>query len=77
MARPSQYSRGRRLVMQVTLFVVLLGTVALAAVLAQNRARAMSVELTDKPLSWGQLALRYPEGWQVTRSSDGESVRIT
>src|SRR5687768_8010056 len=76
MARPAQYSRGRRVVMQVTLLAVLLATVGLAALLAQNRARAMSVTLTDEPLVWGRLALRYPVGWQVHPPPDDAPVTV-
>ena len=65
MARPAQYSRGRKAVMQVTMFVVFLATLALAALLAQSRARAVAVELTDKPFLTGPLAMRYPKGWDV------------
>src|SRR4051794_30979614 len=77
MARPSQYSRGRRAVMQVTVLAVFAATLALAWLLAQSRARAMAVELTDKPFVMDGLALRYPKGWTVQQASDEAPVKVT
>ena len=62
--------------MQVTMFVVFLATLALAALLAQSRARAVAVELTDKPFLSGPLAMRYPKGWDVRQESDEAPVRV-
>ena len=62
--------------MQVTMFVVFLATLALAALLAQSRARAVAVELTDKPFLTEPLAMRYPKGWDVRQESDEAPVRV-
>jgi hypothetical protein len=62
--------------MQFTLLAVFLVTLGLAAMLSQSRAKALSVELTDKPFLNGPIALRYPKGWEVRQESDEAPVRV-
>jgi hypothetical protein len=76
MARPSQYSRGRRLVMQLTLLVALLCTLGLATLVARSRERAMAVELTAKPHLTPQLAMRLPKGWPVEQNGDELPITV-
>lgn len=77
MARPAQYSRGRRFVLQATLLVVLLGTLGLAALVGQSRDRDTGVQLTDKPHLTPRLTMRLPKGWQIDQNSDVLPLVVT
>jgi hypothetical protein len=77
MARPSAYSRGRRIVMQVTMFGVLLATIGLAALVARSRERAVAVELETKPHLTDQLAIRLPKGWTPEQDSFDLPIKVT
>jgi hypothetical protein len=63
MPRPSQYSRGRRAVMQVTLALVLAATLGLASLLARGRERTLAVELSSDPIELDVLNVRLPKSW--------------
>jgi hypothetical protein len=77
MARPSQYSQARRFVMQVTMIVVLAGTLALAWFVAQSRAKAAIVELQPKPFFAGNLAIRLPKTWRVDQAGEAVPIKVT
>src|SRR6478609_3611108 len=53
MPRPSQYSHGRRLVMQLTVALVLAGCLGLAGLIVRSRERALAVDITTQPMSYG------------------------
>ena len=55
--------------MQVTLAVVLLATVGLAALVGRSREQATAVELADQPIRVGRLEVRLPAAWET--ASDG------
>jgi hypothetical protein len=76
MARASQYSRGRRLMLQGTLVLVLGATLGLAAMLGQSRDRAMAIELSSKPHWAGKLAIRLPKGWALLQDTDEIPITV-
>jgi hypothetical protein len=67
MAKSWQYSRWRRVAMQVTLALVLAATVGLAALVTRGRSAELRVEL-GTPIEVGSLKMRLPAGWSVTMS---------
>src|SRR5689334_3397228 len=78
MPRPSQYSRGRRVVMQLTLVLVLAATLSLAGLIARSRERALAVELTSHPIPHGGLLdVRLPKGWKWAWDSSELPVTVT
>jgi hypothetical protein len=77
MARPSQYSQGRRIAMQATLAGVLLCTLGLAALVGQSRERAMAVEWAAKPHLTEYLSIRLPKGWEPDERGDGLPLLVS
>jgi len=65
MAKTWQYSRWRRVVMQVTLGVILAATVGLAALVTRQRSREARIELSATPTRVGVLEARFPKGWET------------
>src|SRR5688500_12803671 len=71
MPRASQYSRLRRVVMQVTMFVVFAATLGLAAMVGNSRDRAASVALSDTAHDAGPLTIQLPRSWSVHEERSG------
>lgn len=77
MPRPSQYSRGRRLVMQLTVALVLAACLGLAGLIARAREHALAVELRTQPMSYGGwLDVRLPKGWRPEWESNDAALKI-
>src|SRR5687767_15732245 len=64
MAKSGQYTRGKRLAMQVTMALILAGTAGLAALVSRQRARTLDVELAPERRV-GRLLVRLPRGWRI------------
>jgi len=65
MSRSWHYPRWRRIVMQVTLWIILGATVGLAALVDHYRSGAAAVKLGPQE-DFGPVSLRLPEGWAIT-----------
>jgi hypothetical protein len=77
MARPSQYSRGRRLVMQLTVAVVLAGCLGIAGLIVRTRERALAVDVTTTAMSYGGwLDVRLPKGWKSQWDTDELAIKV-
>jgi hypothetical protein len=63
--------------MQLMLFVVLLCTLGLAALIGRSREWAIAVELTAKPHLTPHLAMRLPKGWLVEQDADELPITVT
>ena len=63
MARPWQYTRGRFILMQAVMWLILAATVGLAALVVRKRSHP--VELTQ-PVTLGRISLLLPKGWRVS-----------
>lgn len=63
MARPWEYPRWRRVVMQAVMWLILGGTVGLAQLIAYKRNHA-PIEL-GAPVRLGQVDVRLPAGWEA------------
>lgn len=74
-ARPWQYSRTRRTVMQVTMVGVLAATVGLAAVVGRSRTADLAVPL-DERVEVGRLALWLPADWVKRLEGQDLPVRL-
>jgi hypothetical protein len=62
MAKSWQYPRWRRYVMQVVMWVILAGTMGLAAAVTHYRSAALRVELGD-PRARGGVTVQLPRDW--------------
>jgi hypothetical protein len=63
--------------MQIAMFIVLLSTLGLAALVGRNRDKAIAVELTAKPHLTPRLAIRLPKGWFVEQEGDELPIKVT
>jgi hypothetical protein len=70
MARSWEYSRGRHIAMQITMWLILAVMLGLAALVAQERQRSVRVALSD-PVPVGLLLVRVPAGWRPMQDRDG------
>ena len=70
MARPWEYPRWRRVLMQAATWLILGGTVALAQLVVHQKQRA-ALRL-GPPLRFGALIVRVPEGWKVKEEDGSE-----
>lgn len=70
MARPWDYPRWRRVLMQAVTWLILGGTVALAQLVVHQKQRA-ALRL-GPPLRFGALIVRVPEGWKVKEEDGSE-----
>ena len=61
MARPWQYTRSRRLLMQGVMWLVLGGTVAVAALVSRIKARSSEL---GPPETQGAVEVLLPKGWE-------------
>ena len=75
MARSWEYSRGRHIAMQVTMWLILAVTLGLAALVARARGRGM--EGLGDPAPLGPLVVRWPDGWSATPARDGDRIVLT
>lgn len=72
MARPWEYPRWRRVLMQAATWLILGGTVALAQLVVHQKERA-ALSL-GPPLHFGALVVRVPEGWTVREEADSDET---
>jgi hypothetical protein len=70
MARNWQYPRWRRLLMQSAMWVILGGTVGLAALLDRHQHELSQVPLAP-PLQCGSIHLQLPANWIIESSDTG------
>jgi hypothetical protein len=70
MARNWQYPRWRRLLMQSAMWVILGGTVGLAALLDRHQRQETRINLTP-PMQVGNVVLRLPANWIPVYSGAG------
>jgi hypothetical protein len=68
MASAAEYSRGRWIVMQVVLWVILAATVGLAALVDNGHIWLQSAGL-GKSTTLGTISFRLPEHWKISRGS--------
>ncbi|HWB53178.1 MAG TPA: hypothetical protein VG722_03265 [Tepidisphaeraceae bacterium] len=74
MVPSAQYPRSRYVVMQGTLLVVLLGTIALAHWVTVRH----EVSLSDgQEITLGSYTLRMPAGWEISRSQNDQVIQVT
>jgi hypothetical protein len=74
MTRAQYFPRWRSLLMQMVMWVVLGGTVVLAALLDQHLRRAQILSLSD-PIVDGPLTFRFPATWKSwTREANGDAT---
>jgi hypothetical protein len=74
MARTWYFPRWRHLMMQVIMWLVLGGTIALAAILDQHLRRAQILSLSN-PVVDGPLSFRFPADWKSwTRQATGDAT---
>jgi hypothetical protein len=76
MAKWWEYSRGRHVAMQITMWVVLALTLGLAALVAQSKRDNMKVPL-GSPTQVGLLLVRMPADWHCTLSHDDARLLLT
>jgi hypothetical protein len=72
MPRPPE-TRFRRYLMQSIMWIVLLATVGLAAMVDRAKARAMYAALDD-PVHFGNISMRLPSGWEPVDDPDHSSL---
>jgi hypothetical protein len=70
MARNWQYPRWRRLLMQSSMWLILGGTVGLAALLDRHQHDELRVTL-DNPLQCGSIRLQLPAHWMFEFTENG------
>jgi len=75
MPRAAAESRFRRLMMQAIMWIVLAGTVGLAAVVNHARQQDLSPSL-GQPRSFGLITLRLPDDWRISDSSQDPGVLL-
>ncbi len=64
MARVAGYSSGRRTILQIVLFLVFLGTVGLASLVARYKIKSLELRL-GPPVAFDGLEVRVPLRWNV------------
>lgn len=64
MGRPWEYPRWKRVLMQVTMWVILGASLGLAQLISHQRANSPQADL-GPPQLWGRLIVRLPEGWDM------------
>lgn len=70
MGRPWEYPRWKRVLMQVSMWLLFGGTLGLAQFVSHERRVSPQADL-GPPQSWGRLTVRLPDGWQIgERESD-------
>jgi hypothetical protein len=74
MARNWQYPRWRRLLMQLAMWVILGGTVGLAALLDRHAEEGSQVALAPGALQCGEIKLLLPTRWQIEISNEEPGV---
>jgi hypothetical protein len=75
MPRAMPETRFRRFMMQGIMWIILGGTVGLAALLDRGRASALRVELGE-PSKFDGFSIRLPKGWDRNDALDGDAIRI-
>src|SRR5687768_1430839 len=75
MPRPSEYTPTRRYIMQGVMWLILGGTVALAAMVTQKQRLLHRVDLSSQSLSGGNVSVRLPAKWRARPRGD-EDVRV-
>lgn len=63
--------------MQITMLVILLASLGLAALLGRSRERATAVELSAKPHLTDRLGIRYPKGWAPHQDRESDELPLT
>src|SRR5690349_15704350 len=74
MPKPSDYTPARRYAMQAVMWLILGGTVALAAVVSRSARHATRVQLAPQPITEGAVSLRLPVKWRP--GPRGEDPRV-
>jgi hypothetical protein len=74
MTPTAQYPRSRYVMMQVALFVILLGTVALASWVSQRHVKAV---VQSGPIILGDFTLHMPADWAVEKKQTVNAIQIT
>src|SRR5439155_12048517 len=72
MPRPTDYTRARRIAMQATMWLILGGTVALAAVVVREKRREHRVELAEEVVTVGDIAMNLPKNWRARPHADDD-----
>jgi hypothetical protein len=72
---PQQYTRQRRLAMQIVMWVILLAMVGLAGLVSTHRRGVFQTHL-DAPLQQEGLSVQLPKGWDVARHSQDDSALL-
>ncbi|WP_428940237.1 hypothetical protein [Fontivita pretiosa] len=75
MPRAAAESRLRRFMMQAIMWIVLAGTVGLAAIVNHARRQDLNPSL-GQPRTFGQVTLRLPDDWQISDSSEDPRVML-
>jgi hypothetical protein len=75
MAKSWQYPRWRRIVMQLVLWLVLAGTLGLAALVDHKRSQTHRPSLGNAA-SYGDLEIRLPKRWQVAQGTDDHPLLV-
>lgn len=76
MARSWEYSRQRRIAMQVAMWVILGLTLALAGLVSRQKRQDLKIPLSQ-PIAVGDLMVRLPRGWhyRLFRADDVLGIR--
>ena len=72
MPKNAQYGRWRRVAMQVVLWVIFGGTLALAGYVSHRRAGSLNSDLAA-PVTVGRLKVRLPSGWERIKPPDSDT----
>jgi hypothetical protein len=73
MPRPAPYTGTRRLISQVLMWVILAGTVALAALVDRAVNRTMTIAVSE-PVTHGNMTVRLPRGWKTVPTEGTAAV---
>lgn len=74
MTPTAQYPRSRYMAMQVALFVILLGTIALASWVSQRHVKTV---VPAGPIILGDFTLHMPSDWAVEKKQTANAIQIT
>lgn len=69
MARPWQYTRGRFILMQVVMWLILAAAVGVAALITRQRTHPISLAA---PVSLGRISVSLPKGWRAATPNPRE-----